>query len=276
MIPRKVRHVMVAGDWHGDGSWAERVIWRAKKQLPAEEIPVILQLGDFGVWPGRDGFKYLRHVQHVLEDAGALLMFIDGNHEDFGQIEEWHGGFPHFPAHPPGKDRIWHLPRGYRWQWGGRTWLAAGGAASVDRREITGYMHGVPWIRAGRIEGTSWWPGEQLTGGQAAAIIADGKADVMVCHDFPSGVTHAHSPFLASCHPLDIADAEEHSRRMQSIVDAVQPGHYLHGHLHRCYTRTCDFGYGPVEVTGLHMNGKTGNYAVLDVEEMAWGEIEPA
>jgi hypothetical protein len=29
-----------------------------------------------------------------------------------------------------------------------------------------------------------------------------------------------------------------------------------------------DFGYGPVEVTGLDMDGSNANYAMLDVEAM--------
>ena len=29
------------------------------------------------------------------------------------------------------------------------------------------------------------------------------------------------------------------------------PAYLMHGHLRRAYQRTCDFGYGPVKVTGL-------------------------
>ena len=55
------------------------------------------------------------------------------------------------------------------------------------------------------------------------------------------------------------------------VVDAVQPSHLLHGHLHRSYQRTCDFGYGPVEVTGLDCDeGDGANWAVLNVKSMTW------
>jgi hypothetical protein len=44
----------------------------------------------------------------------------------------------------------------------------------------------------------------------------------------------------------------------------------MHGHLHRAYQRSCDFGYGPVEVTGLAGDGVLRNFAVLDTELMTW------
>jgi hypothetical protein len=44
----------------------------------------------------------------------------------------------------------------------------------------------------------------------------------------------------------------------------------MHGHLHRAYQRTCDFGYGPVQVTGLAADGSLRNFAVLDVASITW------
>jgi len=44
----------------------------------------------------------------------------------------------------------------------------------------------------------------------------------------------------------------------------------MHGHLHRAYQRSYDFGYGPVEVTGLAADGSLRNFAVLDIESLSW------
>ncbi len=44
----------------------------------------------------------------------------------------------------------------------------------------------------------------------------------------------------------------------------------MHGHLHRAYQRTCNFGYGPVHVTGLAADGSLRNFAVLDVQSLTW------
>jgi hypothetical protein len=41
----------------------------------------------------------------------------------------------------------------------------------------------------------------------------------------------------------------------------------------RSYKLTANFGYGPVEVTGLDRDEGDGpNWAVLDVKTMQWGE----
>jgi Calcineurin-like phosphoesterase len=149
------RRIVVAGDWHGDEEWAVSVIRRVPHLLAGESQRVILHLGDFGIWPDRQGKMYLDRVSGALAEAGAELWFVDGNHEDFAQLDKLDEN--------PGPDgrvtvvpRVRHLPRGYRWNWHGLTWLACGGAVSLDR--------------AVRTEGVDWWPEEEITAGQEAAI----------------------------------------------------------------------------------------------------------
>jgi hypothetical protein len=92
----------------------------------------------------------------------------------------------------------------------------------------------------------------------------------MVCHDCPSGVAHtfAHPPPEWAAE--DLARNDAHRRRLQRIVDAVMPSYLMHGHLHRAYQRTCDFGYGPVKVAGLDADNRLRNFAALDVTTMRW------
>src|SRR5215472_12562023 len=159
----------VAGDWHGNIAWAVRAVQKMAALLASEGPRVVLHLGDFGIWPGPGGREYLSGLTAALEAADASLWFVDGNHEDFTQLAALRPG-------PDGReqvtDRIWHLPRGYRWRWAGREWLALGGAVSLDR--------------AGRAEGLSWWSEEEITRPQAQAVIAAGPADVMVTHECPA------------------------------------------------------------------------------------------
>jgi hypothetical protein len=75
------------------------------------------------------------------------------------------------------RGRLYHLPRGYRWKWHGRRWLACGGGVSLDR--------------ACRRGGIDWWPQEEISDLQEAALIGAGVADVMVCHDCPAAVAHS-------------------------------------------------------------------------------------
>jgi hypothetical protein len=191
----------------------------------------------------------------VLDLVKAQLWFADGNHEDFGQLARMASD-----AVPGGRvavrPNIWHLPRGHRWRWHGRSWLACGGGVSLDR--------------AGRVEGKDWWPQEEITGEQETAVTAGGRADVMVCHDCPSAVAHSFARPPAWWAPADLARNDAHRERLQRIADSVRPAHLMHGHLHRAYQRTCDFGYGPVQVTGLAADGLLRNFAVLDVESMTW------
>ena len=243
--------IIVAGDWHGNTDWAEHVIGRAGSLLAGEERKRILHLGDFGIWPGIGGAEYLDSVLGACFEHGVDLWFVDGNHEDFTQLEAFR------VSEQDDKVVTW-LPRGHRWEWHGRTWLALGGAVSVDR--------------AVRVKGNlGWWPEEEITDEQEHAVIAGGPADVMVCHDCPAGVVHAFGPRPREWAETDLARSERHAQRLQRIVDAVQPSHLMHGHLHMAYQRVCDFGYGPVEVTGLDRDGGRGpNWAVLDVKSMTW------
>jgi hypothetical protein len=92
----------------------------------------------------------------------------------------------------------------------------------------------------------------------------------MVSHDCPSSVAHTFPRPPPEWAPADLARNEAHRERLQRIVAAVRPSHLIHGHLHRAYQRTCDFGYGPVQVTGLAADGSLRNFAVLDVASLSY------
>lgn len=171
--------IMVAGDWHRNSRWAQQVIGKAQMLLASEEYArIIVHCGDFGIWGDRAGALYIDTVSRALERVEADLYFVDGNHEDFGILDR-HGragkaaGFPTCLSGAFDTD-VYHVKwmwRGYRWTWHDRTWLALGGAVSPDR--------------AVRTEGVDWFPQEEITDEQAAAVIAAGPADVLVCHDCP-------------------------------------------------------------------------------------------
>jgi hypothetical protein len=253
--------VMVGGDWHGNRYWALNVIHRVPQLLADEPRRLILHLGDFGIWPDDEGRRYLAAVSTALSQVKAGLWFIDGNHEDFTQLARMTSRTAIPAERVPVGPHIWHLPRGHHWDWHGRRWLACGGGVSLDK--------------AVRRYGHDWWPQEEITGEQEAAIIGGGTADVMVCHDCPAAVPHAFPPPPSEWNPSDLARNDAHRRRLQRIVDAVRPAHLMHGHLHRAYQRTCDFGYGPVQVTGLGTDGSMRNFAVLDVTSMKWALRRP-
>ena len=244
----------VAGDWHGNTRWATRAVRKIAGLLPADGPRVIVHLGDFGIWPGPGGQEYLARLDAALEAADAELSFVDGNHEDFTQLAALRPGSD---GRARVTDRIWHLPRGHRWVWHGRDWLALGGAVSLDR--------------ARRTAGADWWPEEEITRRQAASVIEAGPADVMVSHECPAGIEHDFPPPPSWWSGADLRRSDAHRGLLREVVLAVRPRWLMHGHLHLSYQRQVDLGAGPFEVTGLDCDGaESGNWAILDVTTMRW------
>lgn len=264
--------IVVAGDWHGMHGQqrgypdARHIIAATPRLLPPGEPRLILQLGDFGLWPGRTGRDYLRAVSTALQAADTDLWFIDGNHDDHDQLAALARAQHETLGPQPVAPRIWWLPRGLRWRWHGRTWLALGGAVSPDR--------------AGphRIPGVSWWPQEAVTADQAHTIAQAGPADVMVCHDAPAAVPIVYGPAPAWWDLADLARSDAHRDLLQRVVDDVQPVWLLHGHHHQCLPpRPVAMRHGTVMVTGLDMlradmpaGRRGGDYGVLDITTMRW------
>lgn len=69
--------VVVAGDWHGNTTWAMHVIERTA----ALGIDTILHVGDLGIlWPGDAGNSFTFKLQRHLNKHGVRLVLVDGNH----------------------------------------------------------------------------------------------------------------------------------------------------------------------------------------------------
>jgi Calcineurin-like phosphoesterase len=237
--------LMLAGDWHGNAFWARRVIAHAASL----DVDTILQLGDFGYWvddPETDA--YLAAVDDELRTAGIRLFWLDGNHEDHTRRAEWGD-----PARYP---NLTYLPRGFRWNWWGRTWMSVGGATSVDKRL--------------RVEGESWWPGEELTDADVEHAMREGDVDVIVSHDCPRGVDipgvgpDTKSGVRGNWPPDILEGAQRHRDKLAQICRATQPSRLFHGHYHIGYTGTLDCGaVKTTEVVGLADDRSTINESTL-------------
>lgn len=237
--------VAFAGDWHANKHWSTLAIQYAREN----GAQMILHLGDFGY----DFTPRFRNaIELALAEAHIHLWFIDGNHEDFTWLYKQ-------PAMDDGRRRIsehvFHLPRGYQWDWNGVQFMAVGGAYSVDRR----------W----RTRDVSWWLEEELTDEEIEKACAGEKTDILISHDCPSGVlipgVDDGGPSMWP--PLEILRANEHRTRLRKIVDAIKPNSIWHGHYHRRYDTLADFGYGKVEVHGLDMDasGLEKNVVIAEI-----------
>ena len=160
--------IFISGDLHGGNS--SYYITSAQFR-PAKRGDIVLCCGDFGgVW----WHDYHTNEQHRREEDGfleirlrkrVLWLTVDGNHENFSRL--FGGEFPLVEVFG-GKaykirDNIFYLKRGEIFTIEGSTFLAFGGANSIDK-----YPTRVPslaWgggydMTPGRKEGIDWWPEE--------------------------------------------------------------------------------------------------------------------
>lgn len=256
----ETQRVLFTGDTHGDSAWWRRHIFETARR---HRCDLIFQVGDFGLWPGSEGARFLHSVDEGAEETGIPVWWIDGNHEDFDQLEALPVGDGVREITP----HITHIPRGHRWEWSGRRFLACGGATSIDV--------------ADRLPGRSWWPQEAITATDVATCIAGGLADVMVTHHGPLDVDIQRLGPAPEELPAPIQDAADENRRLlQEIVDVARPRLLIHGHWHheddRVVARSVDSG--PMRVVSLNADGGAmpqglGHCGVLDLEEINGDDV---
>jgi len=242
----------VAGDWHKNTLWAVFAIRQICARLEGEERKVILHAGDLGAWRGT---SFIPAVNSTLNENDAEMWFIDGNHEDFPWLEKMREQSERGKSQGWIAPRIRWLTRGTRWDWHGRTWLALGGAVSVDK--------GL------RDEGVDWFPEEEITDAQEALAIAGGHADVLLSHDAPAEV-----PLSLGVPPSEwlkmIPAAEAHRERLSRVCAAVTPELVFHGHYHMPGERLFSAWGKRVRAVSLDMDGTQGNWGILGTRTMEW------
>jgi len=214
--------VLLVGDTHRNASFLAEVFGAARRN----ECTQILQLGDFGF-----GWQWLRltdtlavckfsAVASVLvEKTGIALSFIDGNHENFDKLHTLPLGADGRREVAPG---VFHLPRGHRFELEGTTFLACGGATSLDR--------------LGRTPSVSWWAAEALTLDDVAAC-GDGTVDVLLAHDLPLQCGLREDRPMSGFGLRADMDWYRNRMRLGEVVEATAPTWIFHGHLHHRYER---------------------------------------
>jgi hypothetical protein len=247
------RYVLLVGDTHGNGRWLVSAI-----NVAAENgISRILQLGDFGIWPGPDGVWFLDYVSDAAAGAGVRVDFVDGNHEDFDYLDALRDSAERCEdGSVEIRTGVHWWPRGSVAKWHGKHIGFLGGAVSVDRNH--------------RAAHRSWWPTEVLTDDEVDGFItnvrtcvAGGKIDVLATHDSPAEMNIP----AAGRWPADaIADSELLRGRISRAIAAVRPDIVVHGHWHVRYGERVEIGGHGVEVRGLS-NEDDHAVAVLDLAD---------
>lgn len=210
------------GDWHGYTQPARRIITATKQ----ENATHLLHTGDFGIWKGQGTDLFLKDVNLRLKMNNQILYLVDGNHEEFPHLYDE----KQFPMQEDGTRRIrsniFHLPRGFRWEWSGIRFMALGGAYSIDRNY--------------RKSGSTYFEEEVLSSHDIKKALQGGKVDVLISHDSPADSPNPVTDDPSSQHYAartfgheHLAGSNAHRLLMQSVTDKVDPAIIAHGHYHK-------------------------------------------
>ena len=193
---------------------------------------------------------------------------IDGNHENWARLDHL-GRSPRWqdddgdPSPVDVADHVTLLPRGHRWELGGRSFVALGGAPSVNRLRLT--------------EDVDWWPSEVIQEGHVRATLAGGHAEVMLTHDSAGaavlhragrGHRREQPPRLAGLDPR--LRPRRVSSRLTRAVVGVAPLLLAHGHFHVAGEAVVRLPGAAHDTTvwSLAADQDTGNVRLLDLDTL--------
>lgn len=204
------------GDTHGQTRWTLFALWN----FHYHGIDTIVQLGDFGISNTQSGHAFLKRVRLGLKNYGQTMYVVPGNHEDYDYIHS-------IPVNEDGwqelRNGILLAPRGHRWQWEDTSFVALGGAASVDRH----------W-RTNAKGSKSWWAEEALMPDDVTKVAEGGYADIMVSHDAPfcRVIDEKIRGNPLGFKQWDLEYAHENRKLFDQAFHAVAPKAVIHGHYH--------------------------------------------
>lgn len=238
----ETKKIILAGDTHGDANHVKTLLEKARDI----EADAVFVLGDFGIWDHHDGGHFTDTVSKMAQRYQISVCFLAGNHDNYDLLFQWEAensrtrdGFVYV------KEGLFYSPRGHRWTWGGVRFLSLGGAYSIDKdwriqedkrdlerarlRQQYGQINatrGEKWLlKTGQYH---WWHQEEISEQEMRDAMVGGPVDVMLAHDKPrSAEVDWNRKDLPECWP--------NQDRLQSVVDAVLPRLYVHGHLHYAY-----------------------------------------
>ena len=197
--------ILVTGDCHGDFSKL-----RGTPYTELTENDTVIVCGDFGIW---DNNAREQNWMRYISDQKYTVVFVDGNHDNFDRLDneftvvDFHGGKAHRIRH-----NLYHLMRGYVFDFEGKKFFCFGGARSHDiwggildpadyksdaefnDAYINMYLSGVCF----RVKGVSWWERElpseeEMKRGREELEKVNWKVDYVITHCLPTDVQAVYS-----------------------------------------------------------------------------------
>lgn len=234
--------VLVLGDTH-------RVVPAVERGLDlaaAAGIRVVLSVGDFGIDAGR----FTKRVDLMLAERDQYLLVTPGNHEDYERLE----AAPRDAAGMPVLgQRLRALPRGYRWDMGGRAFGSLGGATSVHTWMGAWHPEHIRHEDVARLLGSP----RNRTGEADISRTTLPPLDVLITHEVPERV-----PVVSGLSgiPRPSRDEAARGRRLlRRAVEVARPRAVLSGPWHQ---RVAHVETWP--------DGSTTRFEVLPHEHHPW------
>lgn len=195
----------VSGDTHADFSRFSTGRFPEQKDMTKDDV--VLILGDFGgVWEDSPEERYWLDW---LNDKPFTTCYVDGNHEcydryysDEFEVVDFHGGKAHKI-----RDSVYHLMRGYVFDFEGKKFFCMGGASSHDiedgvldmadfatEKEFKDtYARMVKQQKAFRVNHLSWWKEElpsqeEKDFGEETLKKCNYKVDYVITHCLPQEI----------------------------------------------------------------------------------------
>lgn len=206
---------IISGDTHGmiDVGKIVDFFYEHEGEYTSEDYLIIC--GDVGIC-GFSAFDEAE-TQSVFRNLPVTTLFVDGNHENFEQLNSydvdiWNGGKVHFI-----ENRIIHLMRGQVYEIDGTRFFTFGGAYSIDKLY--------------RTEGITWFPEEipnreEYEEGWHNLEKVDFQVDYILTHSGPREV-------VAAMGYGELSDDEVELRQyFQRIADNTDFTAWYFGHFH--------------------------------------------
>lgn len=199
--------VYVTGDVHAEFNKFSTKNFPQQKGMSRDDY--IIVCGDFGLWHDCPEERY---NLDWLAKKSFTLCFVDGNHENFDRlygnefkIVDFHGGKAHKI-----RENVFHLMRGYVFDFCGKKFFAFGGASSHDiedgilnfadyptkRALVNDYNKRTKQGQMLRINHLSWWEKElptsyEMQRGRNNLKKVNYKVDYVISHCLPQSIVIA-------------------------------------------------------------------------------------
>lgn len=249
---------MIVGDTHGRSDTVKSKAAMAKA-LGCNRMIIV---GDFGLWPGYHGVKYLDEVNDAAREYNQQILALPGNHEDYDQWDKW---FSLAPLDDHGfaiiRSNVRLTKKIHPFKMDGKRFYVCGGAVSIDRSM--------------RVEGKSWWRNETFSKEDLASVekYQGPPIDYLLTHDCSD-----FTLFKGRLKPD--ADSQANRQRIDRAISVLRPRFHFHGHMHERYEwvntmshglRESAFGHNESEwngastrTYGLECDNERDSFVILD------------